>query len=277
MSHYLHPDKKPATMTGESFVRRTIPPDDIIDGVKHLLLYDIRGEHTCVPGWVAATKYLEWAETALVRDSPEGYASAMAHAKRAVCRNIDGLLLNRHLRSAINKRYPDKLEILTSIGVRAPGIVHSYIIEPRNTEEHDYSPPDKSRAKVAVEMAQLFVAATKDAVSEGCLILLGENLEPLLPVFPPLGPEEVVCGGLPEEPFVFVDVFEEPPNIKIIFAKDREILACELSRFSVAQSVELTGLLTPGSLPLLGGATMTKGPSLSYEGYLRRIKEQARI
>jgi hypothetical protein len=277
MSHYNYPDKKPAAMTTDSFTRRSIPPEDIIDGVKHLLLYDIRGEPTCVPGWVAATKYLEWAETGLVRDSPEGYASAIALAKRAVCRNIDGLLLNRHLRAAMNKKYPEKLEILTSVGVRAPAIIHSYIIEPRNTEEHDYSPPDKNRAKVAVEMAQLFLAATKDAVREGCLVLLGENLEPLLPVFPSRVPDEAVCGGLPEEPFVFVDVFEDPPHIRIIFAKDREILECELSSFSVAQSVELTGLLTPGSRPLGGGATMTTGPSLYYEGYLRRIKELSKI
>jgi hypothetical protein len=273
---YLYPNKNPAAMTADSFARRTIEPEDIIDGVKNLLPYDIRCMCTCVSDWVEASTYLDRAEQALLRASPEGYASAITHAKRAVCRTIDGLLLNRHLRAAMRQSYPEKLDILTYLGVGAPQIVYSYIIEPRNVEEHQYLAPDKSRAKVAVEMAQLFLAATAGAQGEGCVLFLGENLEPLLPVWPSFELDEAVCGGLPEEPFVCVDVFEDPPCIKVIIPEDQEILACELSSFSVEKSVELTRLLNNHRRLHPRGFFPTKRWTYQKD-YLQRIKELSRI
>ena len=77
----------------------------------------------------------------------------------------------------------------------------SAVTELRNAEEHDYRSPGKDRAKDAIEIASLFVRATKDANNAGAVIFQGKGLGEMVPHTDPQGVWEITVEALPEDPF----------------------------------------------------------------------------
>src|SRR5262249_53328525 len=148
-------------------------PADILDAIK-----TINGHLNChlslVPEvWVEADQYLAWAQAGLTNDNPLGWEVGLTYAKRAVCRRIDGLLLNNYFGQFLRSKYPAKIELLKAIGIKIPNLVQSWIIEGRNRIEHDYSLADKEHATNAEEIAGLFLQATADEASRKVALIAG--------------------------------------------------------------------------------------------------------
>ncbi len=233
-------------MATKTFTRKRVEPEDILSGFGNMERCDT---YRILPGsldWIDEITYLDWARTAIDRASDEGYAAAIGHAKRAVCRRIDALLYFRHMHAWMREKYPKKMEILSSLGVKIPQIVYSFIIEPRNIEEHDYQKSNIDRSKNAFEMAELFVSATNEDIQQGATVFVGDNLHEMIAVGLPIEAfDESIFCGLPDDPFVFVDSLEKPFSVKIVHPKDLEILHSNLNKFSLEQVVKLNSLLGP--------------------------------
>lgn len=58
--------------------------------------------------WLAAETLYQWAEIGLSNDNPLGIDIAFTYAKRAVCRRIDGLLVNNYCGKYNREYYPEK-------------------------------------------------------------------------------------------------------------------------------------------------------------------------
>lgn len=126
--------------------------------------------------WVSPEQYLEWAEVSFKGGDERGFVSAVAHAKRAVCRVIDTLILSYHLEYTKRCRYPVKIDGLTSIGIGVDSIVHELIIDPRNELEHEYRVPEPNQAKRAIQVAGLFIAAMRHEFERKSIIAFDWNL-----------------------------------------------------------------------------------------------------
>lgn len=148
--------------------RTKVGPQDILDALKTI---GNRAEWSVklVPEhWVPAETLYQWAEIGLSNDHPLGMDIAFTYAKRAVCRRIDGLLLNNYCGNYVRAKYPPKIEILKEIGIPIPNIVHKWVISGRNAIEHDYQAADKDQSSDAVETAQLFLNATAMEAAGDC-------------------------------------------------------------------------------------------------------------
>jgi len=111
--------------------------------------------------WVSSDDYLSWAMTDITSNDQRGWSNAVANSKRSVCRRIDTLLLCCQLDRYLKENYPERLRALQEVGLPAPNIVHSLIIDPRNVQEHAYHEVSAEAASHAVDIAHLFERATR--------------------------------------------------------------------------------------------------------------------
>ncbi len=114
---------------------------------------------SCYPWDTTPLEYLDFCEEELRENSVRTRINAVAHAKRAIHSHIDFLLHNcgRCLREA---DFPTKLDLLRRLGIVAPGILAKYN-RLRNLIEHEYEAPTYDQAREVVDVAQLFLEATR--------------------------------------------------------------------------------------------------------------------
>jgi hypothetical protein len=185
--------------------------------------------------WEPAENYAAWARDEYNRRDQHGYDATLTYAKRAVCRRIDGFLYYNHLGRYESDDYPSKMELLRRVGIPVRDIVHDLVITPRNKCEHTYREVTEQEAKHGVELAEMFLEASKEEAKRAAVIALNWNL--LLPgnVFETRTPIE----EFQEHDMILVDVFSEPPKVKIVRPQDGEVQFAELSKFSKAELIEL--------------------------------------
>jgi hypothetical protein len=95
-------------------------PQEILDSSKTISTTGNILEINLVPQWPEPRVYLQWAEAALRAGGDSGWDSAAGWAKRAVCRRMDGFLVQRHLRYFLGKNYGEKAGLLARMGI--PGL-----------------------------------------------------------------------------------------------------------------------------------------------------------
>jgi hypothetical protein len=166
------PKIRGGAMVPWDWTRETVTPEDILDAAKTMPATDKRIVMNLTRGWVAATRYLEWACAALQRGGDDGWDTASSLAKRAVCRRIDGILANNHLGCFHGNNYKKKAEYLAELKI--PGLlVRNLVIDPRNDIEHAYELATEDQARNACEVAELFLRSTTAEADLPATVTLG--------------------------------------------------------------------------------------------------------
>jgi len=253
------------------FAYKEVEPRQIIDSVKTL---DISKVITCdwlESDWLTAERLLEWSTAGLNQNDNRGLADAVTYAKRAVCRRLDSFLIYNHLRPFLRKVYPAKIEALRKIGISIPNIVQQLGIEPRNLLEHSYRQPTAEEAQKAVEIAQLFLPATKDEAERFGIVFCPNCLQ--LTIQDGRNGKQVTFNGFSStaKAMLFVDAFENVPRARMIFPQDMEILQATLDSFTQDEAIQLAKLLR----------SHYSEPSRSRSNYqswiVREIKQQGEV
>ncbi len=225
-------------MQVRSFVRKEVEPADILTAARTIPANNVWTCNWFEKGWVPPEEYLQWAKRGLQQPQDEySMSNAICYAKRVVCRIIDALILGNHLRHFLSKNYPTKIQALCDIGISIPPIVHELIIDPRNQLEHDYKRPELSKAKHAVQIADLFLNATEKELKRKPIVALRWNV--LFMHSESIQESKVEFKGFSKEPMLFVDVFTEPVEVKTVHPEDHEISFTLLDCFTEEQSLEL--------------------------------------
>jgi hypothetical protein len=229
-------------------------PQDVIDAIKSL---DIRKRVCCnwLTEWLLEDQMLAWAKDSLNKNDQRGHADALTWAKRALCARIDRFLNLCFLSKVKLDNYPSRIKLLREVGIDIPEeVAYKFVIEPRNELEHLYRlPPDQSRARHAVEIAELCLLATEahlngDSKQRRCgRVALNWNV--LFSMYSSIrnGTLSIKFQGFTNEPMIFVDVFVEPIKVKVIDPAFNEIRFANLSTFSRTQSIELCNLMNQWS------------------------------
>src|SRR3954465_11028420 len=118
------------TMIDWTWTREAAAPDDILDAAKTIPVTNNRIIMNLTWRWSPARHYLDWARAALNRGGHDGWDTASSLAKRAVCRQMDGILVNNHLGCLLPRNNEPKAEYLTRLGVPGLGTVRSLVIDP---------------------------------------------------------------------------------------------------------------------------------------------------
>jgi hypothetical protein len=210
---------------------------DIMDAAQTI---PTNGACTCdwIDGqWVSPEQYMEWAEVSLKGKDNRRLVSTVAHAKRAVCRVIDTLILSYHLEYAKRCSYPAKIEGLKSIGIGVESIVQELIIDPRDDLEYKYRVPESERAKHAIQVAGLFVAAMRHEFERKPIIGFDWNVQFM---HSQTKTEDVAeFRGFQMKPMFFIDVFEEQTEVKIVDPRASEVRCARLNDLSMYDCFEL--------------------------------------
>jgi hypothetical protein len=188
--------------------------------------------------WVSPEQYLEWAKVSLQSGGDCELVSAVANAKRAVCRVIDTLILNYHQEYFKKCNYPAKIDGLTNIGINVNSIIQELIIDPRNELEHKYKIPDSTQADHAVNVVSLFIDTMRSEFECQSVIAFNWNLQGGIGYSKKSG-ESIKFDGFTSDPMFFIDVFEEPTKIKIVDPQASEVRFALLRDFSKYNCLEL--------------------------------------
>lgn len=233
------PAEGASTMADLAWTTTAVEPADILDAAKTIDGH-AHWELSLVPlDWVEADQYLAWAQAGLQNDNPLGWEIGLTYAKRAVCRRIDGLLLNNYFGQYLRSKYPAKIELLKAVGIKIPSLVQNWIIQGRNRVEHDYRLADKAHATDAEEIAGLFLRATADdAARKVALIAGGAVMHHYSGQFPGIDTERHNKMGLATDPVIFFDAYAEPMTVKILYPKDMEIRFAPAAAFSSVETID---------------------------------------
>jgi hypothetical protein len=213
---------------------------DLLDGARAISANQVS---TCPLNqhWTKPHTFLEWARHGLSDGDSYGFENAITYSKRAACCRIDRLICNYHLKRLIRANFPAKIDALNGIGIDIPGVIHELIILPRNELEHGYEPASSEKARHAMEIAALFLAATDSVDAQDSIIALNMNVQYSYRIN--ADQRRVTFNGWCEHPMLFIDIFDEPNTAKIVDGKNEEALYTELAEFTQAEAIQLASIL----------------------------------
>jgi hypothetical protein len=226
------------------------------------------------PDWTTAHTYLEWAKAALVRAGDDAWDSAAGWAKRAVCRQMDSILVHNHFQGFLGRNYGDKAGYLAALKVPGLPLLHDFVIGPRNGFEHDYSLPTREQAETACHVAELFLGATEKESNLPAIVDLGWAFG-YAGSFT-AGPEDVKHALKVElerdhEPFLLVSGYPDAPEVIILYPQDEEASICPLNNFRSDQVLALNEKLRECVRAGSYGLTMS-GPN-----FMKAIAHELRL
>jgi hypothetical protein len=247
------------------WTKTPVAPADILDAVKTIGGHAQRELNLIPEDWVEADQYLSWAQAGLTNDNPLGWEVGLTYAKRAVCRRIDGLLLNNYFGHQLRHKFPAKIELLKAIGIRVPNLVQDWIIQRRNRVEHDYTLADREHATYAEEIAGLFLQATAQEAARKIALIAGGSVwnHQYGGSFPDLDTERLNAMGVSAEPIIFFDAYAGPVTVGILYPYEMEYRYTRVTNFQDKEMIEFAqrmrnhapplytafrGLLPPGML-----------------------------
>lgn len=213
-------------------------PADIISGLK-TLSFDRIVNCNWLEDWLPSELYLEWAQKGFEENNDYGLSIAITYSKKCVCRRIDSLLLYNHLYSFKNKKYPEKITILSKVGIVSPKIIQKLIIDTRNELEHLYQKPKNESAENAIELAELYINATQEEYDKGSIIIVNSSM--LYEHNIKNSISEIHFKGFSTHPMLVIDIFKD--EIKIVYPENQEIRYSKVKDFSESQTIELTNIL----------------------------------
>jgi hypothetical protein len=174
--------------------------------------------------------------------------------------------MGSYLHFCIIENYPRKIKALCEIGISIPNIVYELIIDPRNQLEHEYKIPKSKEAKHAVELAELFLASTKQEMKQLSIVALDWNVLFMYTI------NEKGMGvefeGFSKQPMLFVDISTKPVEVKIVNPQDEEISFTELGKFRETESIKFAKKLREHYAQTSHGESLYKLP------FYKEIKKQ---
>lgn len=102
---------------------------------------------------IQPSEFIKYAELDIQEISNHGLVNALSNAKRAIDCQVDSVLGCFGLLSRRN--FPQKMEILSKMGIIAPRIVNK-VVKARNYLEHEFRQPEREQVEDAVDIATLF-------------------------------------------------------------------------------------------------------------------------
>jgi len=135
-----------------------------------------------LPFDVKPDQFLEFATVDFDENSAHSRVNALSNIKRAIDCRMDSLLCVFGLYSKSRKEdwgFPKKVEILSTVGVVAPGILMR-INKERNKLEHAFRIPKHKEVEDFLDVARLFLSATEILVNREVkeIQLSAEEMEP---------------------------------------------------------------------------------------------------
>ncbi len=119
---------------------------------------------------VDALQFLSFAKQDIEGDSEKGRANALSNANKAIACRIDEFLKLSNFDDFSHRwNVPlDKMLVLQTFGVPVPDMLKRLIRRKRNRLEHRYEiPKERQEVQDAVELAELFLEATRANVERG--------------------------------------------------------------------------------------------------------------
>jgi hypothetical protein len=223
-----------------------VSSQEILDAMRTLSAGSDWYEIDLISEWTRAETYLSWANDNLARNDQFGWDAAICYAKRAVCRQIDALIHYNHLQKFSGRKYPEKAELLTQIGLPVPGIVQELIIDPRNEIEHAYLPATQDYARRAVEVADLFLRALATESDRKAVISFAKSLNRRHDTSSVQGHEyEVLEFSLTHRhsPWLLIDLLESEPRALVLSPSDETLMVCPLEHFEKPDAIALAAML----------------------------------
>jgi len=221
----------------EALKKKDVGVSDILDAAQTIPTNDACTCDWIDDQWVSPKQYVEWAEASFKGKDDRGLVSTIAHAKQAVRRVIDTLVLSYHLEYAKRCSYPVKIDGLTYIGIGIDSIVHELIIDPRDELEHKYRVPEPEQAKNAIQVAGLFVAGMRAELERKPIIAFGWNVHSAH--WQTKTKEVTEFKGFRTTPMFLIDVFGKHIEIKIVDPQAAEVRYARLNDFSKYDCLEL--------------------------------------
>ena len=196
---------------------------------------------------------MTWAKAALARGSDDGWDTAAGLAKRAVCRQMDSILVHNHLGHILGQNYGKKALYLASLRVPGLATLRELVIDPRNDIEHAYSLATQDQAKRACDIAELFLGASAGQADAPAILDLGWNFE--WAGSPTAGPEDKrhsvkVTLKKAHPPFLFVNGYPDAPEAVILMPREETVHFCLLKEFTAEQALQLNEMITTRPDPL---------------------------
>jgi hypothetical protein len=243
-------------MIAWEWVRKQVAPDDVIDAARSIRrVNQSQIVFNLTSNWVKPEVYLWWAKNALGRGAEEGWDTAAGLAKRAVCRQMDGILKHNHLGYFLGKNYKTKSELLAELKVPGLNVMRDTVIDPRNSIEHDYEIAVKEQAERAVEVAEMFLMATEKEASVPAIATLGWCADFSRQYCGEPGKEyDRYTFGLSHHhsPMLLIDYYATCPEILVICPKEESLSLCPLKDFKSDQAITLNRLMRDCSKPPYG-------------------------
>lgn len=117
---------------------------------------------------IDALQFLSFAKQDIKEGSKKGRTDALSNANRALNCRVDELLTFLNLNSFPLRGWNEKTQVLKAFGVSTPDILRRLIGKNRNLLEHEYKIPQEQReVEDAIELAELFLEATRPYVERG--------------------------------------------------------------------------------------------------------------
>lgn len=224
-------------ITLEALKKIDVSVSDIMDAAQTI---PTNNAYTCDwinDQWISPEQYLEWAKISFKDGDERRLVSTISHAMCAACCVIDTLILSYHLDYFKKCSYPAKIDGLMSIGVGVDSIVQEFIIDPKDELKHKYEEPEPERAKHAIQVAGLFVAAMKVELERKPIIAFEWNVQFM---HNQTNTKDVgEFKGFRMIPMFFIDVFGEQTEVKIVDPRASEVRYARLSDFSKYDCLEL--------------------------------------
>lgn len=227
--------------------KKAVAPDDILDGAR-TINGPIGGHGVRLTyHWTSAETLMEWAMAALARGGKDGWDTAAGLAKRAVCRQIDSILVHSHLGHILGQNYGKKALYLASLKVPGLATLRELVIDPRNDIEHAYSQATEDQARRACDIAELFLGASEEQAEAPAVLDLGWDFE--WAGSPMAGPEDErhsakVTLKKDHPPFLFVTGYPDAPEAVILMPGEETAHFCLLKEFKAEQALQLNEMIT---------------------------------
>jgi hypothetical protein len=254
--------------------REKVSPSEILDAVRTIPVRNNRVSMDLTWQWVPARRYLESARAALVRGGEDGWDSASTLAKRSVCRQMDGILTHNHLGCFQGDNYGRKSEYLAELKVPALALLRNLVIDPRNAIEHAYRLATEDQARQALDVADLFIAATADEAATPAIMALGWNINVSEFMSATPGKEQhVIKFSLTRKhaPMLLINGYPDTPEATIIHPQEETLSSCPLEGFKSPEIMKLNARLRE----CLKSDNYTSRPL--GEAFSKALREQLKI
>lgn len=230
-------------MIAWSWTRENISPDDILGAAGTIPVTSRYTTMDLTSRWVPARRYLEWARAALERGGDDGWDTASSLAKRAACRQMDGILAHNHLGCLPgSSNYKDKSGFLAELKVPGLDLLRDLVIDPRNNIEHAYELATEGKAQQAFAVAELFIGATARAAEIPAIMSLGWNVNIRESNCTVPGKEyHILEIGLTKHhsPMLLISGYPEAPEVMVILPQEETLLTCPLKKFNSEHVITL--------------------------------------